>query len=51
MQRIEFPYLVLLASGGHCILAVVNGPCEFYRLGYTLDDAPGEVFDKVHINI
>ncbi|EDV27286.1 uncharacterized protein TRIADDRAFT_21983 [Trichoplax adhaerens] len=47
LNPIEFPYLVLLVSGGHCILAVVNGPCEFYRLGSTLDDAPGEVFDKV----
>ncbi len=44
---ITFPYLLLLASGGHCQLLVVNGVSNYRRLGTTLDDAPGEAFDKV----
>ena len=44
---IPFPYLVLLVSGGHCILAVAHGPGRFSRLGQTGDDSPGEAFDKV----
>ena len=43
----EYPYLVLLASGGHCQFVVVRGPDRFQRLGGTIDDAPGEAFDKV----
>ncbi|WP_238366432.1 tRNA (adenosine(37)-N6)-threonylcarbamoyltransferase complex transferase subunit TsaD [Mesobacterium pallidum] len=41
-----FPYLMLLVSGGHCQLLQVNGPEDFTRLGGTIDDAPGEAFDK-----
>jgi N6-L-threonylcarbamoyladenine synthase len=41
-----FPYLMLLVSGGHCQFLVVSGPEEFHRLGGTIDDAPGEAFDK-----
>ncbi|XP_064454667.1 tRNA N6-adenosine threonylcarbamoyltransferase, mitochondrial-like isoform X2 [Ornithodoros turicata] len=46
-HRVEFPYLVLLVSGGHCQLAVVQGVGDFLLLGQTLDDAPGEAFDKL----
>ena len=42
-----FPYLMLLVSGGHCQFLVVEGPETFHRLGGTIDDAPGEAFDKV----
>lgn len=42
----EFPYLALLASGGHCQFLAVLGADRFIRLGGTLDDAPGEAFDK-----
>jgi len=42
----RFPYLMLLVSGGHCQFLVVHGPQEFTRLGGTIDDAPGEAFDK-----
>ena len=42
-----YPYLVLLASGGHCQFIVVRAPDRFQRLGGTIDDAPGEAFDKV----
>ena len=41
-----FPYLMLLVSGGHCQFLIVQGPDSFRRLGGTIDDAPGEAFDK-----
>lgn len=43
---LAFPYLLLLVSGGHCQLLIVRGPDEFSRVGGTIDDAPGEAFDK-----
>jgi N6-L-threonylcarbamoyladenine synthase len=43
---IAFPYLMLLVSGGHCQFLLVQGPETFKRLGGTIDDAPGEAFDK-----
>ena len=42
----EFPYLLLLVSGGHCQLLIVEGVGRYVRLGTTLDDAAGEAFDK-----
>ena len=44
---IEFPYLTLLVSGGHCQFLIVRSATNFTRLGGTIDDAPGEAFDKV----
>lgn len=44
---VDFPYLMLLVSGGHCQFLRVDGPDAFTRLGGTIDDAPGEAFDKV----
>jgi N6-L-threonylcarbamoyladenine synthase len=41
-----FPFLLLLISGGHCQLLVVEGVGRYRRLGTTLDDALGEAFDK-----
>jgi N6-L-threonylcarbamoyladenine synthase len=46
-DTIDFPYLLLLVSGGHCQLLTVNGVGRYQRLGTTLDDAVGEAFDKV----
>ena len=43
----EFPYLLLLVSGGHCQLLIVEGVARYRRLGTTMDDALGEAFDKV----
>ncbi|MCB1395860.1 MAG: tRNA (adenosine(37)-N6)-threonylcarbamoyltransferase complex transferase subunit TsaD, partial [Rhodobacteraceae bacterium] len=43
---LAFPYLLLLVSGGHCQFLRVDGPEAFTRLGGTIDDAPGEAFDK-----
>ena len=41
-----FPYLMLLVSGGHCQFLIAKGVEDFQRLGGTIDDAPGEAFDK-----
>ncbi|ACL59335.1 tRNA (adenosine(37)-N6)-threonylcarbamoyltransferase complex transferase subunit TsaD [Methylobacterium nodulans] len=46
-EGIGFPYLLLLASGGHTQLVAVKGVGEYLRLGTTIDDAIGEAFDKV----
>ena len=43
---VAYPYLMLLVSGGHCQFLRVDGPQAFTRLGGTIDDAPGEAFDK-----
>jgi N6-L-threonylcarbamoyladenine synthase len=43
---LEFPYLLLLVSGGHCQLLRVNGVGNYNRLATTIDDAVGEAFDK-----
>ncbi|MFA5970567.1 MAG: tRNA (adenosine(37)-N6)-threonylcarbamoyltransferase complex transferase subunit TsaD [Sphingomonas sp.] len=42
-----FPYLLLLVSGGHCQLLLVEGVGQYRRLATTIDDAAGEAFDKV----
>src|SRR5258708_14295077 len=43
---IGFPYLLLLVSGGHCQLLIVEGIGRYRRLGTTIDAAAGECFDK-----
>ena len=43
---LAFPYLLLLASGGHCQLLRVDGVGRYRRLATTIDDALGEAFDK-----
>ncbi|NCV11555.1 MAG: tRNA (adenosine(37)-N6)-threonylcarbamoyltransferase complex transferase subunit TsaD [Rhodobacteraceae bacterium] len=45
-DAIEYPYLMLVISGGHCQFLIVKGTNQFVRLGGTIDDAPGEAFDK-----
>jgi N6-L-threonylcarbamoyladenine synthase len=45
-DQLAFPYLMLLVSGGHCQFLIVRGAQDFTRLGGTIDDAPGEAFDK-----
>lgn len=46
VEDVPFPYLLLLVSGGHCQILVVEGVGEYRRLGTTIDDAAGEAFDK-----
>lgn len=45
-NSVDYPFLCLLASGGHCILTLVHNVNKFELLGQTMDDAPGEAFDK-----
>lgn len=45
-DSLTYPYLMLLVSGGHCQFLVVRSAQDFTRLGGTIDDAPGEAFDK-----
>ena len=47
---LEYPYLMLLVSGGHCQFLIVRGIDEFHRLGGTIDDAPGDHWGQ-HIGI
>ncbi|XP_072903099.1 tRNA N6-adenosine threonylcarbamoyltransferase, mitochondrial isoform X3 [Hemitrygon akajei] len=47
LQSVEFPFLVLLISGGHSLLAIARGVDDFLLLGQTMDEAPGDTFDKV----
>lgn len=44
---VSFPFLVLLASGGHCQIALAKDIAEFYLLGSSQHNSPGEVLDKV----
>ncbi|WP_374589552.1 tRNA (adenosine(37)-N6)-threonylcarbamoyltransferase complex transferase subunit TsaD [Novosphingobium sp.] len=45
-SALQFPYLLLLVSGGHCQILLVEGVGRYKRLGTTIDDALGEAFDK-----
>ncbi|MEQ2180737.1 putative tRNA N6-adenosine threonylcarbamoyltransferase, mitochondrial [Goodea atripinnis] len=47
LHPLTFPFLVLLVSGGHSLLAVARGVRDFLLLGHTLDEAPGDTLDKV----
>ncbi len=44
--ELSFPYLLLLVSGGHCQILLVEGVGQYRRLATTIDDALGEAFDK-----
>lgn len=46
-NEIEFPYLLMLVSGGHCQILAVKAPSEYEKFGGTIDDSAGEAFDKV----
>lgn len=46
-NRPSFPFISLIASGGHTSLYVVNNPGQYAELGRTRDDAAGEAYDKV----
>ena len=45
-KEIEYPYLLLLVSGGHTEFTIINKFNNYKRIGTTLDDALGEAFDK-----
>ena len=46
-NEINYPYLGLLVSGGHTIIAIIKSYEDMQILGTTIDDACGEAFDKV----
>ena len=46
-DNLPTPYLLLLVSGGHCQLIEVAAPGSYRRIGGSIDDAPGEAFDKI----
>ncbi|XP_055598219.1 probable tRNA N6-adenosine threonylcarbamoyltransferase, mitochondrial [Uranotaenia lowii] len=46
-NELPFPFVCILLSGGHAILTFVKDESSFYLLGETLDDAPGQAFDKI----
>lgn len=45
--NVEFPYLLMLASGGHCQILLVHDVGKYELIGQTLDDSAGEAFDKI----
>ncbi len=46
-EKLEFPLLALIVSGGHTELVLMEDDYKFTKLGETLDDAIGEAYDKV----
>jgi N6-L-threonylcarbamoyladenine synthase len=46
-KELELPALGLLVSGGHTEIIKINSPVSFEKVGWTVDDAAGEAFDKV----
>jgi N6-L-threonylcarbamoyladenine synthase len=45
--QVQYPFIGLMVSGGHCLIAQVNNFDDCIILGTTVDDAIGEAFDKV----
>ena len=45
-DKTKFPFLVLLISGGHSLLALASDIDQYSVLGYSIDDSPGEALDK-----
>eukprot|EP01135_Chromosphaera_perkinsii_P011547 Nk52_evm5s2438 gene=Nk52_evmTU5s2438 len=45
--EVEYPFLSMLMTGGHCELVLARSAESLYTIGRTMDDAPGEAFDKV----
>ena len=46
-HQVEYPALGMAISGGHTLLVLIRGPLEVEIVGSTIDDAVGEVFDKI----
>ncbi|CAH8483517.1 unnamed protein product [Schistosoma guineensis] len=45
--QLKFPYMILLISGGHSILGIVQGLEDYVLLGTALDASPGDILDKI----
>ncbi|XP_076061986.1 threonyl-carbamoyl synthesis 4 [Oratosquilla oratoria] len=46
VEQVDFPFLVLLVSGGHCLLVLAKSLTDWNIIGKSVDDAPGEALDK-----
>ena len=46
-QRLDYPFVTLLISGGHCLLAIARSLVKFELLGQSIDIAPGDLMDKI----
>lgn len=46
-SSIEYPFLCLLISGGHCIIALAKGPDEFHLFAESHNKSPGECLDRI----
>lgn len=46
-NSVDFPYLLMLASGGHCQILLVRDVGQYELIGQTIDDSAGEAFDKI----
>jgi len=46
-EKVEFPFVSLIVSGGHTVILLFSEPTDFRVLGSTRDDAAGEAFDKI----
>ena len=46
-HNVSFPYLCVVISGGHCLFVLINSIGDYTFIGQTVDDSPGEVFDKI----
>lgn len=47
IEQVQFPYLLMLVSGGHCQILLALGVGKYELIGQTIDDSAGEAFDKV----
>jgi len=46
-EDVKFPFMILLISGGHCILGIAKDIDDFCILGSSINDSPGEALDKI----
>jgi len=46
-NEVNFPFMVLLISGGHCLLGIAKDVDDFVILGSSINDSPGEALDKI----
>ena len=46
-ENVQFPFLLLLISGGHCQITIVHNAIQYENVGSTIDDALGEAYDKI----
>lgn len=45
-KEVDYPFVALLISGGHCLITFVNDLDDFKLMGQSVDDAPGDILDK-----